>query len=113
MTCSATKELRVYVALAIALGGDDDLVRRGMVTFEPKSRADQRWDMDINSLRNLYLDTFDSRGLSGDDLDSGQLYRFVRNAEVMRRSAQAATSTTRKNVTTAAGTTARRCTEEA
>lgn len=76
---------RPYAALAIALGGDDDLVRRGMVTFEQKSRADQKWESEINNLRSLYLDTFDSRGLTPDDVDSGRLYRFVRNAETMKR----------------------------
>ncbi len=79
------KETRVYAALAIALGGDDDLVRRGMVLFEQKSRADQKWDNELNTLRSLYLDTFDSRGLTPDDIESGRIYRFVRNAELMKR----------------------------
>jgi HEAT repeat protein len=80
------KETRVYAALAIALGGDDDLVRRGMVIFEQKSRADQKWENELNTLRSLYLDTFDSRGLTPLDIDSGRLYRFVRNAQLMKRS---------------------------
>lgn len=79
------KETRVYAALAIALGGDDDLVRRGMVIFEQKSRADQKWENELNTLRSLYLDTFDSRGLTPDDIESGRIYRFVRNAELMKR----------------------------
>lgn len=79
------KDLRVYAALAIALGGDDDLVRRGMVVFEQKSRADQRWEGDLNALRSLYLDTFDSRGITPDDVDTGRVFRFVHNAELMRR----------------------------
>jgi HEAT repeat protein len=87
------KDLRVYAALAIALGGDDDLVRRGMVLFEKASRDDKspgadaegKWKSDLNGLRSLYLDTFDSRGLTMEDLDTGRLYRFVRNAELMKR----------------------------
>ena len=50
------KETRVYAALAIALGGDEDLVRRGMVTFEQKSRGEpdgaERWKTELNSLRD-------------------------------------------------------------
>jgi HEAT repeat protein len=79
------KDLRVYAALAIALGGDDDIVRRGMVLFEQKSRADNKWENDLNAVRSLYLDTFDSRGLTVDDVDSGRLFRFVRNASIMKR----------------------------
>ncbi len=79
------KEVRVFAALAIALGGDDDLVRRGMVIFEQKSKADQKWEPELNSLRNYYLDTFDARGITPDDVDSGRLYRFVRNADTMKR----------------------------
>jgi HEAT repeat protein len=77
---------RVYGALIIALGGDEDLVRRGMALFEQKSVADKRWDVELPALRNLYLDSFDSRGLTATDVDSGRLFRFVRNAELMRRS---------------------------
>lgn len=80
------KETRVYAALAIALGGDDDLIRRGMPLFEQKSRADQKWDNELNTLRSLYLDTFDSRGLTPADIDTGRIYRFVRNAQLMKRS---------------------------
>lgn len=80
------KETRTFAALAIALGGDDDLVRRGMVMFEQKARADQRWETELNTLRSLYLDTFDSRGLTPDDVESGRIYRFVRNAQLMKRS---------------------------
>jgi len=76
---------RPYAALAIALGGDDDMVRRGMVIFEQKSRADQKWESELNNLRSLYLDTFDSRGLTPSDVDTGRLYRFVANAELMKR----------------------------
>jgi HEAT repeat protein len=79
------KDLRVYAALAIALGGDDDIVRRGMVLFEQKSRADSKWDNDLNAVRSLDLDSFDSRGLTMDDVDSGRLFRFVRNASTMKR----------------------------
>jgi HEAT repeat protein len=79
------KDLRPYAALAIVLGGDDDLVRRGMVLFEQKARADQRWESELNALRNMYLDTFDSRGITPTDVDTGRLFRFVRNAETMRR----------------------------
>lgn len=76
---------RPYAALAIALGGDEDLVRRGMVVFEQNSRKDQKWESELNNLRALYLDSFDSRGLTPDDVDSGRLFRFVANAETMKR----------------------------
>jgi HEAT repeat protein len=79
------KDLRPYAVLAIALGGDDDLVRRGMVIFEQKARAENRWEAELRLVQSLYLDTFDSRGLTMDDFDKGRLFRFVRNAETMRR----------------------------
>ncbi len=79
------KDLRVYAALAVTLGGDEDLVRRGLVTFEQKARAESKYDGEIASLRNYYLDTFDSRGITADDVDSGRFFRFVRNAETMKR----------------------------
>ncbi len=80
-----SKDLRVYAALAIVLGGDDDFLRHGMAVFEQKSRAESRWETELNSLRNYYLDTFDAQGVTPDDVDSGRLFRFVRNAESMRR----------------------------
>ena len=79
------KDVRMYAALAIALGGDDDLVRRGMVIFEQKSVAEKRWEVELHSVQGLYLDTFDSRGLTMDDVEKGRLYRFVHNAQVMKR----------------------------
>jgi hypothetical protein len=79
------KDVRMYAVLAIALGGDDDLVRRGMVIFEQKAVAEKRWDVELHSVQGLYLDTFDSRGLTMDDVEKGRLYRFVHNAEVMKR----------------------------
>lgn len=80
------KGTRVFAALAVILGGDEDLVRRGMVTFEQKARAEQGgWDGELHMLQGIYLDTFDSRGLSMDDVDSGRLFRFVRNANIMKR----------------------------
>jgi hypothetical protein len=80
------KGTRAFAALAIALGGDEDLVRRGMVIFEQKARAEQGgWDGELHMLQGIYLDTFDSRGVSMDDIDSGRLYRFVHNAITMKR----------------------------
>ncbi len=79
------KDLRVFAALAITLGGDEDLVRRGLVVFEQKSREDKKYEGEIASLRNYYLDTFDSRGITSDDVDSGRFFRFVRNALTMKR----------------------------
>ncbi|GAC1360188.1 MAG: hypothetical protein NVSMB47_12800 [Polyangiales bacterium] len=80
------KGTRLFAALAIVLGGDEDLVRRGMLTFEQKARAEQGgWDGELHTLQGIYLDTFDSRGLSMDDVESGRLYRFVRNAETLKR----------------------------
>jgi hypothetical protein len=83
------KETRVYAALAIALGGDEDLVRRGMVLFEQKAKGDpkgdEEWKGELNLLRALYLDTFDGQPISAEDVDQGRLFRFVHNALTMRR----------------------------
>ncbi len=76
---------RMYAAVAIVLGGDDDLVRRGMVLFEQKSREAKKWEPELKMVQGIYLDTFDSRGITGDDVDKGRLFRFVHNAEVMKR----------------------------
>ncbi len=76
---------RPFAVLAIVLGGDEDLVRRGLATFDEKARAKNKWEAELQTIRADYLDSFESRPLTPDDVDSGRLYRFVRNAEIMRR----------------------------
>ncbi len=76
---------RPFATLAIVLGGDEDLVRRGLATFDEKAKAKNRWDGDLQAIRGDFLDSFESRPLTGEDVDSGRLYRFVRNADVMKR----------------------------
>lgn len=76
---------RPYAALAIVLGGDEDLVRRGLATFDEKAKEKKRWEGDLQAIRGDYLDSFESRPLTADDIDTGRLFRFVRNADIMKR----------------------------
>ena len=87
--------VRPFAALAIVLGGDDDLVRRGMAAFKQKSNAaidndhkEGRYAEDLATVKQMYLDTFDDNGLTMGDVEKGRLFRFVHNAELMRRSGE-------------------------
>jgi len=77
------KRTRVFAALAIVLGADEDLLVRGMTSFASHADADGTWDQDLAQLQALYLDTFDGRELGR--FDTLHLYEFVRNADRMRR----------------------------
>jgi hypothetical protein len=83
-------ETRWPAALTIMLGGDEDLLRRGMALFMEK--AGDGLDREMALIKKYYLDTFDGRGIREVDIDSGRLYRFVQNALIMRRIGEVASA---------------------
>jgi hypothetical protein len=74
---------RPFAALAIMLGGDDDLVTRGMNVFAARARSEGRWEKDRDTLRALFVATFDQREVVAADL--AWLSRVARNVDRMRR----------------------------
>jgi HEAT repeat protein len=71
-------ELRNFAALALLMGGDADIASRAVATYgKPDSQSA------LEELKNIYYSAF---GYWSDrDLDNGNIYRWVENAEAMRR----------------------------
>jgi hypothetical protein len=74
---------RPYAALAIMLGGDEELVTRGMLTWLARARIGASFEQDLNTLRALFLDSFDGREVVAADVP--RLARVARNVDVMAR----------------------------
>jgi hypothetical protein len=74
---------RPYAALAIILGGDDELVTRGMLTFEARARIEGTREKDLSILRALFVDSFAFREVVAADVP--RLVRTARNVDVMTR----------------------------
>jgi len=71
-------ELRNYAALALIMGGDADIASRAVATYgAPDSQVA------LEDLKTLY---FNAYGYWSDkDVENGNLYRWVENAEALRR----------------------------
>ncbi len=71
-------ELRSFAALALIMGGDTDIASRAVAAYgKPDSQAA------LDDLKTLY---FNAYGYWSDkDVENGNLYRWVENAEALRR----------------------------
>ncbi|MBM4376779.1 MAG: HEAT repeat domain-containing protein [Deltaproteobacteria bacterium] len=71
-------ELRNYAALALIMGGDADVASRAVAAYgKPDSQTA------LEDLKNIY---FNAYGYWSDkDVENGNLYRWVENAEALRR----------------------------
>ncbi len=71
-------ELRNFAALALMMGGDTDVAARAIATYgKPDSQSA------LEDLKNIYYSAYGY--WSDKDLDNGNLYRWVENAEAVRR----------------------------
>ncbi|MBM4359945.1 MAG: HEAT repeat domain-containing protein [Deltaproteobacteria bacterium] len=71
-------EVRTFAALALIMGGDPDVASRAVASYgKPDSQSA------LEDLKNMY---FNAYGYWSDkDVDNGNLYRWVENAEALRR----------------------------